>query len=140
MFTGNYLVTSFKGELLAGVHDFTAHTFKLALYTNEATLNADTAAYGASNEVAGAGYTAGGVGLTALAVANSGTTAFVTFEDAEWPGATLTARGGLVYNSSVAGNPAVAVLDFGADKVASGTTFTVRFPDATADTAVIRIA
>jgi len=140
MFTGNYLATSFKGELLAGVHDFTAHTFKLALYTNEAVLNADTAAYGASNEVAGAGYTAGGVGLTALAIANSGTTAFVTFEDAEWPGATLTARGGLVYNSSVAGNPAVAVLDFGADKVASGTTFTVQFPDATADTAVIRIA
>jgi len=140
MFTGNYLVTSFKRELLAGVHDFTAHTFKLALFTNEATLDAATAAYGASNEVAGAGYTAGGEALTALAVESSGTTAFVTFEDVEWPGTTLTARGGLVYNSSVVGSPAVAVLDFGADKVANGTTFTVQFPDATADTAVIRIA
>lgn len=140
MFTGNYLVTSFKRELLAGVHDFAAHTFKLALYTNEAALDASTAAYGASNEVAGAGYTAGGESLTALAVGSSGTTAFVTFEDVEWIGATLTARGGLVYNSSVVGNPAVAVLDFGADKVANGTTFTVQFPDATADAAVIRIA
>lgn len=140
MFSGNYLVTSFKKELLEGVHDFTAHTFKLALFTNEATLNASTTAYGAAGEVSGAGYTAGGGNLTAPATASVGTTAFVTFEDAEWPGATLTARGGLVYNSSVAGNPAVAVLDFGADKVANGATFTVQFPAATAEAALIRIA
>ena len=140
MFTGNYLTTPFKKALLEGVHDFTAHTFKLALFTNEATLNAETAAYGTAGEVSGAGYTAGGVDLTALATASAGTTAFVTFEDAEWPGATLTARGGLIYNSSVAGLPAVAVLDVGADKTANGTTFTVQFPAATAGAAVVRIA
>lgn len=139
MFTGNYLATSFKKELLEGVHDFTTHTFKLALFTNDATLNASTTAYGVSGEVVGIGYTAGGVDLTALATASTGTTAFVTFEDAVWLGATLTARGGLVYNSSVAGSPAVAVLDFGADKVANGTTFEVQFPAATAADAVVRI-
>ena len=140
MFTGNYLVTSFKKELLGGVHDCTAHTFKLALFTDDATLNASTTAYGTAGEVVGTGYIAGGEALTAVAVASSGTTAFVTFEDAEWPSATLTARGGLIYNSSIAGNPAVAVLDFGADKTANGTTFTVQFPAATAQAAVIRIA
>ena len=139
MFSGNYLVTSFKKELLEGVHDFTTHTFKLALFTNEATLNAATTTYGVSGEVSGTGYTAGGVDLTALATTSAGTTAIVTFEDAEWPGATLTARGGLIYNSSVAGNPAVAVLDFGADKVANGATFTVQFPAATAEAAAVRI-
>lgn len=140
MFTGNHLTTSFKEELLRGVHDFTAHTFKLALYTDAATLDASTTAYTTSGEVTGSGYTAGGAALTAIAPTSSGTTALVTFSDVSWPAATLTARGGLVYNSSVEGNPTVAVLDFGADKVSAGTTFSVSFPPATAQRAVIRIA
>jgi hypothetical protein len=139
MFTGNYLVTMFKQGLLEGVHDFTAHTFKLALFTDEATLTADTAAYSTGDEVAGTGYTAGGLALTALTPMRSGTTAFVTFADAVWPAASLTARGGRVYNSSVVGNPAVAVLDFGSNKITNNTAFTVHFPSATATTAVIRI-
>ena len=139
MFTGNHLVTSFKKELLEGVHDFTAHTFKLALYTDAAILNAGTVAYTTSGEVTGSGYTAGGAALTAIAPTSSGTTALVTFSDVSWPAATLTARGGLVYNSSVEGNPAAAVLDFGADKLANGTAFTVQFPAATVEAAVIRI-
>lgn len=139
MFTGNYIVTSFKEELLGGVHDFTAHTFTLALYTNEATLNAGTTAYTTSGEVVGSGYTAGGADLTAQTPASSGTTAFVTFDDVSWAAATLTARGALLYNSSVAGNPAVAVLDFGADKASAGTAFTVQFPAATSEAAIVRI-
>ena len=139
MFTGNHMATSFKKELLGGVHDFSTHVFKLALFTNDAALNAGTTAYATSDEVSGAGYTAGGADLTASTVDSSGTTAFVTFDDVSWADATLTARGGLLYNSSVEGNPAVVVLDFGADKVSNGTTFTVQFPTASADTAVIRI-
>ena len=139
MFTGNYLVTSFKEELLSGGHDFTAHTFKLALYTNEATLNAGTTAYTTSGEVVGAGYTAGGADLTAQTPASDGTTAFVTFDAVSWAEATLTARGALLYNSSVAGNLAVAVLDFGADKTSAGAAFTVQFPAATRDAAIVRI-
>ena len=139
MFTGNYIVTSFKEELLRGVHDFTAHTFKLALYTNEAILNAGTTAYTESGEAVGSGYTAGGADLTAQTPASDGTTAFVTFDDVSWAAAPLTARGGLIYNSTVAGTPAVAVLDFGADKIAADTTFTVQFPAATSDAAIVRI-
>lgn len=140
MFTGNYLATSFKTELLSGVHDFTSHTFKLALFTDAATLDASTVAYTTDNEVAGAGYIAGGVALVATPPSSDGTTALVSFGDAVWAGATLTARGGLVYNSSVAGSPAVAVLDFGSAKVANDTTFTVQFPAAAAAAALVRIA
>jgi hypothetical protein len=139
MFTGNYITTSFKEELLSGVHDFATHTFKLALYTTDAALNADTTAYTTNDEVVGSGYTAGGADLTALAPASDGTTAFVTFDDVSWASATLTARGGLLYNSSVDGNPAVAVLDFGAEKTSAGTPFTVQFPAATSDAAIVRI-
>lgn len=140
MFTGNHLTTSFKTELLSGVHDFATHTFKLALYTNDATLNAATTAYTTSDEVVGSGYVAGGTALVATAPTSDGTTAVVTFEGVSWPAASLTARGGLVYNSSVAGDPAVLVLDFGSDKIADGTTFTVNFPGATAAAALVRIA
>lgn len=140
MFTGTHLTTSFKRELLLGVHDFSTHVFKLALYTNAAALTAATSAYTTDGEVAGTGYTAGGVVLTATAPTTDGTIALVSFSDAAWPGATLTTRGGLIYNSSVAGNPAVQVLDFGADKVSNGTSFTVVFPPANAATGLIRIA
>lgn len=134
--------TSFKQELMEGVHDFTSHTFKLALFTSAATLDASTTAYSTTNEVSGVGYTAGGNALTVVggAVSTSGTTAFVDFADTQWASASFTARGAVIYNSSVVGNPAVAVLDFGSDKTASAGTFEVTFPTADAANAIIRIA
>ena len=136
------LCTSFKQELMEGVHDFTSHTFKIALYTSSATLSAATTAYSATNEVSGTGYTAGGETLTVTggAVSISGTTAFIDFSDVSWASATITARGALIYNDTVAGDPAVAVLDFGADKTATSGTFTVQFPTADASNAIVRIA
>ena len=136
------LCTSFKQELMEGVHDFTSHTFKIALYPSSATLSAATTAYSAPNEVSGTGYTAGGETLTVTggAVSISGTTAFIDFSDVSWASATITARGALLYNDTVAGDPAVAVLDFGADKTATSGTFTVQFPTADASNAIVRIA
>lgn len=136
------LCTSFKQELMEGVHDFTTHTFKIALYTSSATLSAATTAYSATNEVSGTGYTAGGEALTVTggAVSISGTTAFIDFSDVSWTSATITARGALIYNDTVAGDPAVAVLDFGADKTSTSGTFTVQFPTADASNAIVRIA
>lgn len=136
------MTTSFKQELMQGVHNFTSHTFKIALYTSSATLSAATTAYSATNEVSGTGYTAGGNTLTVTggAVSVSGTTAFVDFSDSTWGTSTITARGAVIYNSSVAGNPAVAVLDFGADKTSTAGDFTVVFPTADAASAIVRIA
>lgn len=142
-FTGNFLCTSFKVELLEGVHDFTTgtgDTFKIALYTSAATLDASTTAYSATNEVSGTGYTAGGEALTNVSPTSSGTTAFIDFADVTWSSATITARGALIYNSTAAGNPAVAVLDFGADKTSTAGDFTVIFPTADASNAIVRIA
>lgn len=136
------MTTSFKQELMEGVHDFTTHTFKMALYTSSATLDATTTAYSATNEVSGTGYTAGGNTLTVTggAVSTSGTTAYIDFADTTWSSATITARGAVIYNSSVVGNPAVAVLDFGADKTSTAGDFTVSFPTADASNAIVRIA
>ena len=136
------LCTSFKQELMEGVHDFTTHTFKIALYSSSATLSAATTAYSATNEVSGTNYTAGGNSLTVTggAVSTSGTTAFIDFADTTWSAATITARGAVIYNSSVVGNPAVAVLDFGADKTSTDGDFTVQFPTADASNAIVRIA
>lgn len=136
------MCTSFKQELMEGVHDFTTHTFKIALYSSSATLSAATTAYSATNEVSGTNYTAGGNSLTVTggAVSTSGTTAFIDFADTTWSAATITARGAVIYNSSVVGNPAVAVLDFGADKTSTDGDFTVQFPTADASNAIVRIA
>jgi hypothetical protein len=142
-FTGNFLCTSFKVELLKGVHNFSASggdTFKIALYDNNASFTAATTAYTASNEVSGTGYSAGGNTLTNIDPTSSGTTAFLDFADTTWSAATITARGALIYNSSAAGNPAVAVLDFGADKTSTSGDFTVVFPAADASNAIVRIA
>ena len=135
------MTTSFKQELMEGVHDFTSHTFKIAFYTSSATLSADTTDYTTSNEVVGSGYTAGGEDLTVTggSVSTSGTTAFIDFSDVSWTTATITARGALIYNSTAAGNPSVAVLDFGTDKVSTAGTFTVQFPTADASNAIVRI-
>lgn len=130
--------TSFKVELMQGVHNFDVDTFKIALYTSAATLEADTTAYSTANESAASGYTAGGNTLTVSTTPTySGTIAFVSFANTAWASA-LTARGALIYNSSKS-DKAVAVLDFGADKT-SATTFTVTFPTADATNAVVRIS
>ena len=134
------MCSSFKEELLKGVHDFENDTFKMALYTSSATLDASTTAYTVTNEVSGTGYTAGGQALDSPTVTLSGTTAFVDFADETWTAATITARGALIYNSTAAGNPAVAVFDFGADKTSTAGDFVVQFPTADASNAVIRIA
>ena len=122
--------TSFKKELLEAVHNFTSHTFKLALYSDSATLNANTTAYSTSNEItntSGSAYSAGGKSLTTVAPTTSGTIAFVDFSNVSWTSASFTARGALIYNSS-ASNKAVAVLDFGSNRVANNDTFEVQFP------------
>ena len=143
-FTGNFMCTSFKKELLQGTHNFTAssgNTFKLALYTNSATFTAATTAYTATNEVSNSGsYSAGGGALTNVTPTSSGTTALTDFADLEFTSATITARGALIYNDSAAGDPTVAVLDFGADKTSTTGTFTIQFPTADATNAIIRIA
>ena len=137
-FTGNYVCTSFKEEILEAVHDFTSHTFKLALYTSNATIDATTTAYSTTNEVSGTGYSAGGATLTATNPTTSGTTALVSFSDVSFSNSTITARGCLIYNSSVS-NKAVAVFDFGADQASSSSTFTIQFPTADATNAIVRI-
>jgi hypothetical protein len=143
-FTGNFMCTSFKQELLTGTHNFTAstgNTFKLALYTNTAAFDATTTAYTATNEVNDSGsYAAGGGTLVSVTPTTSGTTAFCDFADLAFTSATITARGALIYNSSAAGNPTVAVLDFGSDKTSTTGTFTIQFPTADSSNAIIRIA
>jgi hypothetical protein len=150
-FTGNFMCTSFKTELLKGCHDFTLTTgdvFKLALYTDSASFTAATTTYTATNEVAASGsYSAGGGTLTNITATSSGTTGFTDFADITFTTATITARGALIYNTtpnttSSAGltNPTVVVLDFGSDKTSTAGDFTIIFPAANATDAIIRIA
>lgn len=142
-FTGNFMCTSFKKELLEGVHNFTTggNTFNLALYDNSASFTAATTAYTTTNEVSGSGsYSAGGGALTKVAPTTSGTTAFTDFADLSFTTATITARGALIYNDTATGDPSVVVLDFGSDKTSTSGTFTIIFPTADASNAIIRIA
>ena len=138
------MATSFKVGILDGTFDFssgTSQTFKIALFTNAATLGAATTAYSTSNEVTGTGYTAGGNTLTISQVPTStGTTAFLDFADTTWSSATITARGALIYLADGGTDPAVAVLDFGSDKTSTAGDFTIVFPAADASNAIIRIA
>ena len=151
------MCTSFKAELMLAVHDFrvtSGDTFKIALYTSTATIDANTTAYSATNEVTGTGYTAGGNTLSRLGVVTNNETAstgtgFTDFSDSVWSAATITARGALIYNNtpsalSNAGatltNAAVCALDFGSDKTSTAGDFTIIFPAATNTTAIIRIA
>lgn len=143
-FSGNFMCTSFKEELMTATHDFTAstgNTFKLALYTNSASFDASTTAYTATNEVGNSGtYSAGGGTLTNVSPTTSGTTAFTDFADLTFTSATITARGALIYNDTAAGDPSVVVLDFGSDKSSSAGDFQIVFPTADASNAIIRIA
>lgn len=138
------MCTSFKQGVLDGVFDFssgTSQTFKIALYTSSATLGASTTAYSATNEVSGTGYSAGGNTLSiSTNPTTSGTTAYLDFADTTWSTATITARGALIYLANGTTNPAIAVLDFGADKTSTAGDFTIQFPTADASNAIVRIA
>ena len=138
--------TSFKVELLKGVHNFTAttgNTFKIALYTSDATLGASTTAYSTSNEItntSGSAYTAGGATLTSVTHVASSTTAVCDFSDVSYSSATFTANGCLIYNDTATGDPACVAVAFGADKTVTSGTFTIQFPTADATNAIIRLA
>jgi len=132
------MCTSFKKELLEGVHDFTTDTFKIALYSSSASLGAATTAYSTSNEVSGTGYSAGGVTLSAVAPSIDGTTGLVDFGDPSWSNATFSTSGALIYNSSKS-NKAVAVYSFGSNQSVTSSTFNITMPAAAAGTAIVRI-
>ena len=132
---------TFKVGLLDGTFDLAAGSFKIALYTGAASIGPETTAYTTDGEVVASGYTAGGEALTISQVPTIGNqtgnaTAYLSFSNVTWTSA-LTARGALIYQVG-SGDPAVCVLDFGADKT-STTTFTVQFPAVTNTTAIIRI-
>ncbi len=132
--------TSFKVQLLNGTQNFSADTFKLALYTSSASLDENTTAYSATNEVASTGnYSAGGNTLTvSVTPTNSGNVAYISFANTSWANATITANGALIYNSNLS-NAAVCVLAFGGDKTSTNGTFAVNFPTADASNAIIRL-
>lgn len=148
------MATSFKVDLLNGIHAFgttvtrgstNADTFKIALYTSSATLDATTTAYTVTNEVSGTGYSAGGNTLTvAQTPTSTSTTAWLDFADTTWSSATITANGALIYNTTTGGGSgttdAVVVLAFGGDKTSTAGDFTIQFPTADASNAIIRIA
>ena len=140
-FTGNYTCNSFKQQLFEGDFDFsatTAQTFKIALYTNDATLDQTTTTYTTTGEVVATGYTEGGQLITpSLAIDSSTGITYVDFSNASWSGA-ITARGALIYRVTT-GNPTICVLDFGSDKT-STTTFQVEFPPNTSTTSLIRLS
>lgn len=143
-FSGNFMATSFKVELMQAVHNFTAstgNTFKLALYDNTPSFTAATTAYTASGEVSASGtYSAGGGTLTNVTPTSSGTTAFTDFADLSFTSATITAFGAMIYNDTAAGDPAVCILDFGGSKTSTNGTFTIIFPTADSTNAIIRIS
>jgi len=130
------LCSSFKRESWLAIHDLETDVLKMALYTSAASLGEDTTIYTSASEVSGTGYTAGGVILTNVQVMLSGNVAYATFDNPVWTGVSFIARGALIYNTSKA-NRAIAVLDFGSDKLA-GPNFTVQIPVATATTALLR--
>lgn len=151
------MCSSFKAEILLAVHDFRptgGDTFKIALYTSSATIDANTTAYSATNEVTGTNYTAGGGSLTNLGVVTSNNntstgTGYTDFSDFTWSNATITARGALIYNSTPSANSnanttltnaAVCALDFGSDKTSTAGDFTIVFPTPSNTAAIIRIA
>ena len=143
-FSGNFMCTSFKKELLEAKHNFLnsgGSTFQIALYTDSASFTAATTGYTTSNEISGTNYTAKGNTLTRVDPSiPSGTTAITDFADTSWSTATFSAMGAMIFNDSVSGDPSVVILDFGALKTATAGTFTIAFPAADASNAIIRIA
>lgn len=130
--------TSFKVQLLNAVHDFSSHTFKLALYSSSASLGPDTTIYTTSGEVTGTNYTAGGAEIVPVAPTSANNVAIVDFDDVTFSNVTLTARGGLIYNVT-ATNKAVWVLDFGLDRVKTAADLVIRMPIPDYIEALIRI-
>ena len=143
-FTGDFMATSFKQEILVGEHDFTLTTgdsFKIALYDDTSTLTAATTVYVTGGELASAGnYVTTGNAMTNVTPTTSGTTAFTDFVDEVWSTATFSAMGALIYNDTHVSDAAVVVLDFVTLKTATAGDFTVQFPVADATNAIIRIA
>ena len=140
------ICNSFKVEILKAEHNFTAssgNTFNLALYTSSATLNKSTTAYSSTNEISntsGSAYSAKGKALTSVTPVLSTDTAVCDFADVSWTSASFTANGCLIFNDSATGDPAVCAIAFGSDKTVTSGTFTIQFPTADADNAIIRIA
>lgn len=140
----NIVPDSFKQELFLGTHNFSTSagdTFQLALYSTVSGFTASgTTAYTTTNEASGTGYSAGGLALTNTAVSVANNVAFVDFSDVTFSTATITAAAALIYNTTVAGTPAVVVLDFGGDKTSTNGDFTIQFPDANSTSAILRIS
>ena len=147
------MCSSFKQELLQGLHNFTngsgggtttstgtGNTYYVALYTDAASMGAGTLTYSSANEATGTAYSAGGQALTNVTPSLDGTTALTDFSDVTWSASTITANGALIYNYSLSGNNAVCVLAFGGNKSSSAGDFTIQFPAAAAGSAIIRIA
>jgi hypothetical protein len=140
------LPTSFKVDILSAQQNFSTssggpNTYYMALYTSSANLSATTTAYTSSGEVVGTNYTAGGQALTiSQNPTSSGTTAYISFSNTTWANSTITARGAMIYNNTLAGKNAVAIFDFGSDKSSNASAFTIVFPANDASNAVIRIA
>ena len=142
--------TSFKVNILKGLHAFgtsviragtTADSFKVALYTSSATLDATTTAYSSTNEVTGTNYTAGGAAITIVtAPTSTSTTAWLDFTDTTWATSTITARGALIYNDTSSGDLSVGALDFGSDKTSTAGNFTIVWPAGDSTNAIIRVA
>jgi hypothetical protein len=142
-FSGNFMCTSFKKELMEAKHNFLlsgGNTFQIALYTDSASFTAATTAYTTSNEISGTNYSAKGNSLTRVDPTTSSTTAYTDFADTSWTTATFSAMGAMIFNDSASGDPSVIILDFGALKTATAGTFTIAFPAADASNAIIRIA
>jgi len=137
--------TSFKKQLLEGVHDFRVvggDVFKIALYTEAANINATTSQYTTTGEISGTGYTAGGLTLTNIAPSEYNLAGVCSFQTATWAGASFSARGALIYNTTPAHtytNPVCLVLDFGTTRFAVSNSFSVQFPQITDLSAIIRI-
>jgi len=130
--------TSFKQQVLLGVHDLDTDVLKIALYTPSANLGADTTIYSPTNEVSGPGYTEGGQILTNVTVSAGNGIAFVDFDNPNWPGSSFTTLGALIYNSSKQ-NKSMFVLNFGTDQTTVNATFQIIMPANNPTFAVIRL-
>jgi hypothetical protein len=132
------LTTSFKEQVLLGVHDLVNDVLKIALYTSSADLGPDTTVYSTTNEVSGTGYTAGGEVLLNVIVQQGNGTGYATFDNPSWPGANFTTRGALIYNFTK-GNKSIGVFNFGTDQTMLNQGFTIQLPADNPETSVIRI-
>lgn len=131
--------TSFKRQVLLGEHDLDTDVLKIALYTSAADLGPDTTVYTTTGETSGTGYTAGGIVLTNVTVSAGDGIAYVDFDNPAWAGASFTARGALIYNSSKS-NKSMFVLNFGTDQTAVNENFVIDLPANNPTFAVIKLS